>query len=178
MRRVLISLLQLVRENLTPLVSNEKLLSTIISTINSALLLSHGIRKDTTLYIVVGNHGTLKVEGSTLRNYRPDYYSARGLIVKALKGFIRKGITFRSEVSLKDIINRYSRYNKLELSKRGIDIEGLKFKGDILIIDTNGETLGLKGFYKVMIKPYIYSIDQRIAIVQNWLDKVASKWKA
>ncbi len=62
--------------------------------INSSLLISHGIRRNRKAYIIIKDLGkALIIDGKYVRNYRPDFQSASGLLLKVLlKGDERRGL--------------------------------------------------------------------------------------
>ena len=161
--------------------SLNQVVTEIIAFINSALLYSHGLRRDTTLYILLGDRGCLKVEGRHIRSYRPDYLSARGLILKALQGGLRRGIIYAEDLTLHDVIYKHQDHLWIELSRSGgVDVESLNIEGHkkILIIDaSNEQARPFKDVLRARITPDMYTPDQRVAIVQNWLDRVSEGWR-
>lgn len=79
-------------------------------TITSALLLSHGIRRDTCLYLILKplkltRRLLLLIEGSKIRGYRPDIGSSRGFIKRVLIQGDASGVKVEdlSESSLNEI---------------------------------------------------------------------------
>ncbi len=66
----------------------------VILKINATLLLSHGIRKNREAIIIIKDlNRALILSGKYIRNYRPDFQSASGLILKAiLKNAVGKGL--------------------------------------------------------------------------------------
>ncbi|MCL6642914.1 MAG: tRNA (pseudouridine(54)-N(1))-methyltransferase TrmY [Candidatus Bipolaricaulota bacterium] len=55
--------------------------------VTAAFCLSHGIRRDVTVYLVLQNQIVLRLEGSWLKHLNPDERSTAALIQKALKAF-------------------------------------------------------------------------------------------
>lgn len=68
----------------------------LTSIISSALLLSHGIRRNVKLYVLFSK-GYLYIDGRSVRNLRPDYESMCGLIHAALRGKTRYGVVYVNE---------------------------------------------------------------------------------
>ncbi|MHB9288041.1 tRNA (pseudouridine(54)-N(1))-methyltransferase TrmY [Halobacteriales archaeon Cl-PHB] len=60
-------------------------LDLLARSVTSALLLSHGIRGDTRIHLVLGNTYTISVDGSTVRNLNPDERSTAARIRSALE---------------------------------------------------------------------------------------------
>ncbi len=107
----------------------------IASIISASLLLSHSIRKDTRLYIVF-SEGYLYIDGSSVRNLRPDYESMCGLFRAAIRGKTRYGIRYvesRPSIMVDEL---------LVLSGRGEHlVEGvLKCKGESIGLATQGSS--------------------------------------
>jgi len=60
-------------------------IQSLIFQINAALLISHGIRRDSVLAVVLkSEEEAILFSGRYLRNYRPDLQSASGLILKTI----------------------------------------------------------------------------------------------
>jgi tRNA (pseudouridine54-N1)-methyltransferase len=55
--------------------------------VTAAFCLSHGIRRDVTVYLVLQNQIVLRFEGARLKHLNPDERSTAALIQKALKAF-------------------------------------------------------------------------------------------
>lgn len=68
----------------------------LTSIVSSALLLSHGIRRNVKLYVLFSN-GYLYIDGGSVRNLRPDYESMCGLIRAAFHGRTRYGVLYLNE---------------------------------------------------------------------------------
>ncbi len=66
----------------------------IILKINATILLSHGVRKNRESIVVIKDlNRALIIKGKYIRNYRPDFQSASGLILKTiLRGDEGKGL--------------------------------------------------------------------------------------
>lgn len=153
--------------------------SQLVSIVNSALVISHNIRRDTILHLILRD-GILTVDGRNLRNYRPDYLSARGLLVKGLKKEVKRGIVFREGRRVKNV--RLNLEDSLRISivdeGYGVDIEDYNFKTkhkNFIVAFLKNQRL--EGFTRAKIKPENYSLEQKILIVQNWLDRVTSSWR-
>lgn len=176
MRRVLVVEYPLTVKELP----SEKHLSEIVGLINSSLLISHSLRRDTTLHLALDD-GVLTVEGRYLKNYRPDYLSARGLIVKCLEGKLKRGMIYRENLDLEKVLSQYKPQIKLVVGEggEGIDMESYAIPSNInlvLVLFPQAEVV-MKGFSKIRIlPPRTYSVDQKIVIVQNWLDRVVGGW--
>ncbi len=58
--------------------------------VTAAFCLSHGIRRDVTVYLVLRNQIVLRLEGASLRHLNPDERSTAALIQKALRAFTER----------------------------------------------------------------------------------------
>ena len=79
-------------------------IQSLIFQINAALLISHGIRGDSVLAVMLNSEDeAILFSGRYLRNYRPDLQSASGLILKTIlsRNLRREGIGILSLENLR-----------------------------------------------------------------------------
>jgi len=146
----------------------------IVEYINSSLLLSHGIRRDTALIIIFINKNLfLKVSGGTLRQYRPDYNSARGVVLKALRRGRAPGIVVKPLNELRRVLwgeawlISYARGMML-----GDEIVSCLEKKTIVMPSAIQLVKNLlKEVKYIRIEPPIYTEPQAIVIINNILDR-------
>ena len=156
-------------------------LSEVVSTINAALLLSHGIRRNVELSIIlVREQAELRISGQYLRNYRPDYESASGLLKKALiKGEV-KGINLRrlrhNRIHITPdrtvlVIN----YRGIELISNLSKLYEERCKGIVIILPGADQYTSISDkckVYHVSIGKNAYYENQIIAILNILLDNM------
>jgi len=141
--------------------------------VTSALLVSHGIRRDTVfVYGPVGKGSRyLVVYGDSVRNLRPDVESALPLILKALKGRTKWGIVLRTEVSFKvDSVLVYGAHGlELEESVRRVcRVRDVGFAiADISDVD---EVFRYDSLINATLTPNVYDFCQVITIFHYLLD--------
>jgi tRNA (pseudouridine54-N1)-methyltransferase len=71
--------------NLSDLPGSAGRLDLLCRCITSSFLISHGLRRDTELYLVLQDQLTLRLVGSRLRHLNPDERSTAALVQKALR---------------------------------------------------------------------------------------------
>lgn len=157
--------------------------------INSAFMLSHGIRTGVRVYLLLQNQVSLRFEGSTLKYLNPDERSTGALIQKALKSRkkIREGEElestpgiFVSNSTLKEVLERIEETGlKIYiLHERGADIRKANIPEEIAFVlsdhldFTGREEKLLAGYHKLKVGPKILHADHTITVVQNELDRI------
>ena len=150
----------------------------LVFQINSALLISHGIRRDTVLAVVLkSEEKTILFNGKYLRNYRPDLQSASGLILKIILSRNEKGagIKIISLRNLKRKLNEISKIFILEPRAKPLS-EHFKNLPAVFIMPSNIkygclEKMGIRG-NKVSI-PNIECFEDHhiITIIHNIADR-------
>jgi len=145
----------------------------IVDSINASLLLSHSLRNDTLLIIKFDDEVALKVDGRFLKGYRPDLQSAKGLILKAIvKGRV-KGLWLVKERDIKPL-EYNEEYYHIIVDKTGKPLKNEKPPGKTIVhLNYNVE---VKKSIKVSLTPNIYTIPQKIIIINNWLDGGVVSW--
>ncbi|MHC1569231.1 MAG: tRNA (pseudouridine(54)-N(1))-methyltransferase TrmY [Candidatus Syntropharchaeia archaeon] len=151
--------------------------------INSCFFLSHDIRRDTRLWLVLRGEPDppkiLRFEGSELKHLNPDEWSTGALISKALEKGVNKkerlstpGIYIRRG-DLEDVIGRR---NVIYLHEDGIDIRKVEILEPFFVLGdhiglTERDELLLKNAKKVSVGPKSLHADHCIIIVHNELDR-------
>jgi tRNA (pseudouridine54-N1)-methyltransferase len=164
-------------------------LDILLRCINSAFFLSHGIRKDAEVSLMLLGEPnppkTLRVDGSEVRYLNPDERSTAALIRNAL---LQKGEGERrcspgiyiSERSYSEVLSNVSKESKMYyLKEDGEDIRNVQFGRDCTFVlgddqDLNPEEEALLMGYepkKVSLGPISYHADHCITLVNNELDR-------
>lgn len=164
-------------------------LDILLRCINSAFFLSHGIRKDVEVSLMLLGEPnppkTLRVDGSEVRYLNPDERSTAALIRNAL---LQKGEGERrcspgiyiSERSYSEVLSNVSKESKMYyLKEDGEDIRNVQFGRDCTFVlgddqDLNPEEEALLMGYepkKVSLGPISYHADHCITLVNNELDR-------
>lgn len=157
--------------------------------INSAFMLSHGIRTGVRVYLLLQNHVSLRFEGGSLKYLNPDERSTGALIQKALKN--RKKIKegeelestpgiYVSNSTLKEVLERVEETGlKIYiLHERGRDIRKARIPEEVAFVlsdhldFTGREEKLLAGYQKLKVGPKILHADHTITVVQNELDRI------
>ena len=181
--------------SLLDLPSTSGRLDVLLRCLRAALLVSHGLRRDTVAYLVLlGDQGaprTIRVEGAAIRFLRPDERSLAMLVQRALAlplcatAFteLRAGIAV-ADGGLDTVIGDVGRATPYVLEKgapdlrdRALDIEEcVFFVGDHLGFDapTRARLVEL-GAAPVGIGPVSVHAEDVIAIVCNELDRRAGQ---
>ncbi|PSP75019.1 tRNA (pseudouridine(54)-N(1))-methyltransferase TrmY [Halobacteriales archaeon QS_3_64_16] len=160
--------------------------------VTSALLLSHGIREDTRVRLVLGNSCSIRFEGSELRRLNPDERSTAALIRGALEEYeeaighvdaesspgvfvSRRGIV---EV-LEEMESRGSRENTLvTLHEEATPATDLDPPTDPIFVLSDhrnftaeeSELLAEKGDERVRLSPQKLHANHAITVAHNYLD--------
>lgn len=157
--------------------------------INSSFLLSHGIRKDVRVYLVLQNQVLLRLEGKKLRHLNPDERSTGALIQKALKKRLEVGNEkeiestpgiFVSSSSLRKVLKEVSEISPkiFMLHEEGSDIRKTKLPKDGAFVLSDHldflleEERLLSNCEKLSLGPTILHADHAIILVHNELDRL------
>jgi len=165
-------------------------LDILVRCVNSAFFLSHDIRRDTELFLVLQGGDdppkTVRFSGSELRYLNPDERSTSSLIRNALlkkfnEGEVRSspGI-YVSRMSFSDVIAMLSERGKIiYLKEDGIDIRGLGMPEDLVFVISDNrdltdeeESILLRYSHeKISIGPYSLHADHCIIVAHNEIDR-------
>lgn len=166
-------------------------LDVLLRCLRAALLVSHGIRKDTLVYLVLlggpDSPRSLRIDGAATRYVRPDEYSLATTVKKALSvpveasGFVlaRTGISVARgglEVVLADlppIASYVLDIDGADIRSASLDTrENVFFLGDHLGLDADARAL-IDGFgaRALALGPISVHADDAIALVSNELDR-------
>lgn len=165
-------------------------LDILLRCINSAFFLSHSIRKDVEIYLVVlgGEDApkTIRIAGSEVRYLNPDERSTGALIRNALIAEVEEreirsspGI-YVSRDSFYDVINRLSAKSRIVyLRENGEDVRGAEFAEDITFVlsdnqdltNQEDDTLCSLNPSVCSLGPHSYHADHCIIIINNELDR-------
>jgi tRNA (pseudouridine54-N1)-methyltransferase len=151
----------------------------ISRTVGSALLTSHGIRDDTTVYISA-RETAIKLEGSELGGLNPDERSIAGVIQKAVNVYSEEwkdstpGVQ-SARKSFQELIEDFDDC-VIQLGSEGIPaVEFEPPENPVFILsdhrDFNEEEIGLLEETEVIsLSPVELQSDQAVAVANNWLD--------
>ena len=165
-------------------------LDILIRCINSAFFLSHSIRKDVEIYLVVlgGEDApkTIRIVGSEVKYLNPDERSTGALIRNALMMDVEDremrsspGI-YISRDSFYDVINRLSARSKIVyLRENGVDVQKAEFSEDVTFVLSDNQDLTSREDDTLCslnpaicsLGPYSYHADHCIVIINNELDR-------
>jgi tRNA (pseudouridine54-N1)-methyltransferase len=157
--------------------------------INSSFLLSHGIRKDVCVYLVLRNQVVLRFEGSRLKHLNPDERSTGALIQKALEK--RDQIDDAEEIestpgifitnsSLKDVVKKVGKNGTkiFMLHEEGRDIREVTLPensafmlSDHLNFSPEEEKV-LASYDRLSLGPKILHADHAIIVLHNEMDRI------
>ncbi|MFN4218573.1 MAG: tRNA (pseudouridine(54)-N(1))-methyltransferase TrmY [Candidatus Bipolaricaulia bacterium] len=154
--------------------------------VTAAFCLSHGIRRDVIVYLILQDQITIRFDGSRLKHLNPDERSTAALIQKALKAFSENGgreiestpgILVASG-GLANVLDRVQRAGLAiyMLHERGFAIRQAQLSPDAAFVlsDHLGflpeEEAILGGFPRVSVGPLSLHADHCIVIVHNELD--------
>ena len=166
-------------------------LDILVRCVNSAFFLSHEIRKDVELYLVmqggVDPVKTVRFSGSDIRYLNPDERSTSSLIRNALMKKIPEGEEVRSSPgvyvsrrSFQEIISELSGSGKVVyLKEDGIDVMGYEFPSDpVFVLSDNRDlteeeesVLDVVSPDKISIGPHSLHADHCMILVHNFNDR-------
>jgi tRNA (pseudouridine54-N1)-methyltransferase len=164
-------------------------LDILLRCVNSAFFLSHGIRKDVEIQLMLLGEPnppkTVRIDGSEVKYLNPDERSTAALIRNAL---LQKGEGERkcspgiyvSERSYGEVLSNVSKESKTYyLSEDGEDIRTVEFGKDSTFVmgddqdltDAEEEILMAYEPKKISLGPISYHADHCITLVNNELDR-------
>lgn len=152
--------------------------------VTAAFCLSHGLRKDVEVFLVLQDEATIRFEGARLKRLNPDERSTGALIQHALRalqeGRTRStpGVT-AARRPLRDVLKELEErgFRLYVLDERGEDIRTapLAAKSGFVLSDhlnfTPQEEALLEGYPKLSLGPAVLHADHCIPIVHNELDR-------
>ena len=159
--------------------------------INSAFVLSHEIRRDAEIYLVMegGDDApkTVRINGNSVRYLNPDERSTASLIRNALLKKIPEGHevqsspgVYVSKMSFADVIEALSRkWNFVYLKEDGTDVRDFQFPEDPIFVlgdnkdltEEEEQCLLAKGPAKISVGPISLHADHCMILVQNEMDR-------
>ncbi len=156
--------------------------------VNAALGLSHGIRRDTEIHLILlGPPAPPKdvlIRGAEVRSLSPDERSTAALVRKALS--LPVGDAFRESgpgvfVRCGDLGGLMGKGNFAVLSDDGEDARKVqKLHAGFLLSDhldfTAGEEALLAGLPRISAGPRVLHADHAITVIQNELDRREAGW--
>lgn len=169
-------------------------LDILLRCINSAFFLSHGIRRDVEVYLILLGPPeppvTIKLSGSEIRYLNPDERSTGSLIRNALLKIKNRdevssspGI-YASRMGLEEVIDSMKDTQIIYLHENGTNMEELDFQagkdltfvlGDHMDLSEEEERILEKyGALKASLGPKILHADHCIVVTHNILDKKES----
>ena len=156
--------------------------------VTAAFCLSHGIRRDVTVYLVLQNQIVLRLEGRRLKHLNPDERSTAALIQKALKAFTERagaerelqstpGI-FIASGGLPDALKRVTSEGLTVywLHERGSPIRHVQLSTDAAFVLSDHleflpeEEAILEGLPRLSLGPLSLHADHCIVLAHNELD--------
>ena len=166
-------------------------LDILVRCVNSAFFLSHDLRKDVEIYLVMegGDDApkTVIFRGSELRYLNPDERSTASLIRNALLKKVQPGEEIRSSpgvyntrMSFADVLERLSKVGTfVYLKEDGVDCRDYEFPENPIFVlgdnqDPTEEEESILQSYspdKICIGPYSLHADHCMIIVQNEVDR-------
>lgn len=166
-------------------------LDILVRCVNSAFFISHDLRKDVEIYLVMegGDDApkTVIFRGSELRYLNPDERSTASLIRNALLKKVQPGEEIRSSpgvyntrMSFADVLERLSKVGSfVYLKEDGVDCRDYEFPENPIFVlgdnqDPTEEEESILQSYspdKICIGPYSLHADHCMIIVQNEVDR-------
>jgi len=166
-------------------------LDVLLRCVRAALLVSHGIRRDATIYLVLegGSRAprTVKIDGATATYLRPDERSLAGML-KSMLAWVDDRDAFDAGVrgvaiargGLDAVVRDLGPFTPYVLDERGTDVraEALDVANPVLFVGDHtafsGETrerIDALGAKPISVGPISLHADDAIAIVSNELDR-------
>ena len=166
-------------------------LDILVRCVNSAFFLSHDLRKDVEIYLVLegGDDApkTVIFKGAELRYLNPDERSTASLIRNALLKKVQSGEEIRSSpgvyntrMSFADVLERLSKVGSfVYLKEDGVDCREYEFPENPIFVlgdnqdPTEEEEATLQSYSpdKICIGPHSLHADHCMIIVQNEVDR-------
>jgi tRNA (pseudouridine54-N1)-methyltransferase len=163
-------------------------LDVLLRCVNSAFFLSHSIRTDTEVFLVLLGPGdppkTVRFVGSELRYLNPDERSTAALVRNALMRRAKEEVRsspgiYVSSMSFKDVLDRFKeRCQIVFLKEDGVPHRDFQFDDDVVFVlsdhhdltsEEEGELRSRTGSV-ISLGPLSYHADHCITIVNNELD--------
>ncbi len=170
-------------------------LDILLRAIHSALLISHGVRRDSEIYLVLRGPPdppiTLRVDGEKVRYLNPDERSTGALVRQALIKARKLGSEtgsewmestpgfFVSRKGLGDVLDLFEKRDLIYLHEKGEDIRGVDLSGEEVYllsdhVDFTPEEENLiekKGARRISLGPVNLHTHHAIILVHNELDR-------
>lgn len=152
--------------------------------VTTAFCLSHGLRKDVEVFLVLRDEVAIRLEGSRLKRLNPDERSTGALLKHALQA-LREGRTQSTpgvtvaRRALGDVLQELKErgFRVYVLDERGEDVRAanLARKSAFVLSDhrnfTREEEALLQEYTKLSLGPVVLHADHCIALVHNELDR-------
>jgi tRNA (pseudouridine54-N1)-methyltransferase len=156
--------------------------------VNSAFFLSHAIREDVRVHLVLGDELTIRFEGSKLRRLNPDERSTAALIRKALEKRSEAIGHMPAESSPGVSVYRMDFEATLETASRDATVVQLHEDGDPVVdveppenplfvlsdhndfTDEEESLLSEAADQRIRIGPEVLHADHSMTVVHNYLD--------
>ena len=155
-------------------------LDVLVRCIRAALLVSHGVRKDCTVHLVLRNERIVHIEGATAQFIRPDERALAVLLKKILaSGEAKRGVSV-SDGGIESVLTSLTGASFWILEEGAPDIRGASlgsahdafFIGDHLgFDDATRATILAAGAKPIGLGPVSVHSEDAIAIVSNELDR-------
>ena len=154
--------------------------------LTSALLLSHDIREDVRVHLLVDGY-EIFFDGSTLRRLNPDERSTAARVRDALKlrenaigameATASPGVSIRKG-TLESVLDRFEEHTRIELHESGTPVADLEVPTNPLFVlsdhrdftDAESTRLAETVDARVSLGPYALHADQAITVAHNYLD--------
>jgi tRNA (pseudouridine54-N1)-methyltransferase len=165
----------------------------LLRCLRAALLVSHGVRRDVVVYLVLEGAGAswaLRVDGACVRFIRPDERSLANTVQKAIarganggSGFteVKQGIAV-SSIGLDAVFADLPHAPAYLLDEHGPDVRAERvdpssvtfFVGDHLgVFDPTRARLGAAGVRPIRVGPVSLHAEDAIAVVSNEMDRTS-----
>jgi tRNA (pseudouridine54-N1)-methyltransferase len=162
-------------------------LDVLLRCLRAALLISHGLRRDAVVYLVLGGGPraprSLRVDGAAAKYLRPDERSLAVLAKKALDahrggaGFevLRPGVAV-ADGGLDGVLADVGRCPRYVLDEGGADVRGVELPSDAVFFlgDHQGFAAGVReslGAVEVSVGPVSLHAEDVVAVLSNELDR-------
>lgn len=161
--------------------------------VNAALFLSHDLRRDVRVYLVLKGEPAppkiIRFDGNDVRYLGPDERSAASLIRKALEKNAQEswsesmpGVSIRRG-ELKDLLHELNE-KVIYLREDGVDVRGKRFEKPLFVL---GDHLGLTEEEEKIIEGHEHEIvkvgplslhaDHCIVLLHNEMDRLEYNWE-
>lgn len=155
--------------------------------VNAAFMLSHGLRDDVRLHLVLQDRYTIRVEGDEVKYLNPDEWSTGSLIKKALQKKEVKdaseelrstpGIYIREE-GFEDVLTRVRDKTIIQLHEDGTSVADAAVPDDPVFVlsdhreftDSEQRLLEEHADQQICLGPHALHGDHAMVIAHNWLD--------